>query len=824
EAQGETMARLFLQIAAGIQVNSSKASLLDLMDVYNSSLFSITFGDSANNIPAPTSPEVQDALEDALSVWLPLRSLLADNVDTVRTDGVDTSVVGAVTDSSSALYYKVDAAWKALVDDADEAGAKLNGLAVNIAERQRILIQRMCKDVLLVAHAVSLDYSFANLQSVVGLYEESGEGIVFGIRAAGVPELTDMCTMHQMREVSFYYQQVRPFMREVLNAQSSFEASEIASAVVGDVVRFVDPLYAAMVAAAHLYLNSSSASCDPLVTTTWNEWRALSLGICDTRIGLQRSLRFFMQIANGLAVQESKVELTVVVAKQTQLMRDLVTGNKMDDMPAPVTQKIMDKVIHAREAWSNLADGLDEAIQQDELPKVDVLRGLLLGNVLFEDLMDAMELFVAEAAVATVQSRILDLTHRQQFRFHQLPVKAYQILLGIHVEEAWRDLNATVTSFRQMRRDLVLGAPGSDMELKPVTNVCIARMMSKVFDTWYELEQACYAVARGDGSKVRDINLLSSRGHSDMEAPSHGLERFYEGQWEVCENLTLGVADWTLLMAEVTRLAQLSQRVMSSMVAAQEGLDGDLTVSLAELRASLERLILGFPNMVPVQPTQALFRRILDVAAPAVDALASAVAEGAVARAQSRAGELLEVARALLRVYTGEGLQQEPSWPGQRVQLAMWQSVLAQKLAKEAVISVYNVATLGANMDATIRDFETAQSQLRDGGGDVPNGIVPERDDLLKQWERVNLAWSRFVASLQSLQEMEPALLDLLAELERAVPLYGVRDIESPDVTPWGFYIAYALLGLVLLCCSCAACYVARKASKKAQSQDCSQV
>ncbi|CAJ1455835.1 unnamed protein product [Effrenium voratum] len=67
EAQGETMARLFLQIAAGIQVNSSKASLLDLMDVYNSSLFSITFGDSANNIPAPTSPEVQDALEDGRS-------------------------------------------------------------------------------------------------------------------------------------------------------------------------------------------------------------------------------------------------------------------------------------------------------------------------------------------------------------------------------------------------------------------------------------------------------------------------------------------------------------------------------------------------------------------------------------------------------------------------------------------------------------------------------------------------------------------------------------------------------------------------------------
>ena len=49
------------------QVNSSKASLLDLMDVYNSSLFSITFGDSANNIPAPTSPEVQDALEDGRS-------------------------------------------------------------------------------------------------------------------------------------------------------------------------------------------------------------------------------------------------------------------------------------------------------------------------------------------------------------------------------------------------------------------------------------------------------------------------------------------------------------------------------------------------------------------------------------------------------------------------------------------------------------------------------------------------------------------------------------------------------------------------------------
>ena len=77
----------------------------------------------------------------------------------------------------------------------------------DIAGRQRILIQRMCKKALLMSHGVSRAASAKKLEESSLLYEESKDGLVFGIPAAGVPELEELCTMHQMRDVHFYYEQ-----------------------------------------------------------------------------------------------------------------------------------------------------------------------------------------------------------------------------------------------------------------------------------------------------------------------------------------------------------------------------------------------------------------------------------------------------------------------------------------------------------------------------------------------------------------------------------------------------------------------------------------
>ncbi|CAJ1460557.1 unnamed protein product, partial [Effrenium voratum] len=104
-------------------------------------------------------------------------------------------------------------------------------------------------------------------------------------------------------------------------------------------------------------------------------------------------------------------------------------------------------------------------------------------------------------------------------------------------------------------RQLMVGGllQGSNITLKPVTDVCIGRMMSNALNLFNDLEQAVRALAAGDKAKVADINLLSPAGQLAMTEPSLALERFYEGQSETCEEFALSVDEWMLLMTETTR-------------------------------------------------------------------------------------------------------------------------------------------------------------------------------------------------------------------------------------------------------------------------------
>eukprot|EP00437_Effrenium_voratum_P027728 CAMPEP_0181414066 /NCGR_PEP_ID=MMETSP1110-20121109/9307_1 /TAXON_ID=174948 /ORGANISM="Symbiodinium sp., Strain CCMP421" /LENGTH=1428 /DNA_ID=CAMNT_0023536921 /DNA_START=274 /DNA_END=4560 /DNA_ORIENTATION=+ len=829
EAQGEAVSKYFLQIAKGIRVNSSTASFRELLATYSANLDGLIEGKVGNSTFAH-SPKVAAALHETEVLWQTLSSLMVDKVDRMLESGfTEVATVQVISDEADLLYEATHRAQAALIGAAEDAGAELNSLLVDIAGRQRILIQRMCKKALLMSHGVSREASAKKLEESSLLYEESKDGLVFGIPAAGVPELEELCTMHQMRDVHFYYEQVRPFIQSILNAETPAESSQIASLVVANITIFIGPLYDAMDEAVHLFAHPTT--CNPLASMTSREWWASTVGLVDVRIGLMKALRFFMQIANGLAVDESKVKLTLAMTGKSKQLKDLLTGDKETDVPSPITQELLNKFVIARKDWAELSKGFEEAIQAQQLLEVDVIRSLKFGEHLYHELMAAMDLLVfqAEAAGTTVQTRFLDLVYRQQYRFDQMTVKGLQILLGYQPEDAWLELNATALEFRSTHRQLMVGGllQGSNITLKPVTDVCIGRMMSNALNLFNDLEQAVRALAAGDKAKVADINLLSPAGQLAMAEPSLALERFYEGQSETCEEFALSVDEWMLLMTETTRLGGLAQSFARAFArwermqttAEQESFEAQR----GELTSSLERLMLGSDQPpLPVQPSQELFRRMAEVVQPAVAALRGATS---LAEAISRMGALEDVTKALLQTYADEVLKQEPSFPAQRVQVAMWQSVLAQTAYKEALLATYKL-TGTSDMQSTMNQFETAQIQLKDGGGPVPRAIMLERRDLLTQWEAVQLSWARFKGVLiqgSSQLDMEAALQDLLADLDAAAALFAIPDVRATDTAPWVFAAAYGTTGCLVLACCGAGIMIARaklrneRASRQAQ-------
>eukprot|EP00435_Cladocopium_sp_Y103_P024050 s1268_g5.t2 len=781
-ALSQKIAKNFFLVALAIRVEESKAAMMNAIAKFDNTLYAMINGDENLNIIASPKQDVSDALEATRILWLPLKSLMTEKVETMASGVVDMVDIVHVVEQSELLRISSQAVVDAWGQAASTAGAQLNGLLVDIAGRQRMLIQRMCKEALIIALGVSISETRATLTSVASLFEETQDGLVFGISAVGIPQLRSMCTMHQMGEVSFYFRQVRPYVREITNAPTVQQSSSVAARVASDLASLTDPLFESMAAAVALFTNDTG-SCNPLETITESEWLALTECIANARIGLTEAMRHYMQIANGLAAQGSKVELSVLVAEQSQLLQDLVQGQKLENKPAPPTQQMLDKFISVTNLWNPFSVGLEEAVRQATIPEVDVVLQMSLQSSLLQDLNDAMDLQVQAGAAAgsAVQIRLLDLTHRQQFQFHNFPIQTYKVLFGAIPAE---ELNTTTQAFRSLHRELIMGAPATDerMALQKITDLCIVRGLAEVMKNYYQLERACFQIVSNQSDAVSTVNQAR--------------------QTASCENISFTKGDWELLMSEVTLLAGLTEDAMTALISET------VTVEMTAMRDSMDRLVMGSPHpLVPVQPTQALFDRIINQLQPLVETFLEADSTYQAVEAQGTS--IVAQAKGLLWAYSDKALELEPEWPGRRVRVAMWQVVLAKKVYKEAMAERFDV---GRQLTPAKQEFETAHQQLKDGGTGFA-AIIAEREDLLAQWNRIGAAWATFKNNYD-----ETNLAALLTELEASLPLFAIQDVESPPSVPYGFYIAYGVLGTLLLICICSAFFVARKAVKQQQA------
>ena len=137
-----------------------------------------------------------------------------------------------------------------------------------------------------------------------------------------------------------------------------------------------------------------------------------------------------------------------------------------------------------------------------------------------------------------------------------------------------------------------------------------------------------------------------------------------------------------------------------------------------------------------------------------------------------------------------------------RVDLAMQQRQVMREVFKEAVLFFHDLRVDEAELSAVISRFEGIHVQLRDGDGHgIPGIMMPERDDLMRQWERVDAAWHDAKAKVHELPALRMAVDHLDEELLVIIPLYAIEDVEAPDRFPWSLVVYSSIAAAIVTCC-----------------------
>jgi hypothetical protein len=191
----QKMSQEILFIAKGIEVEENKEELRKTEILFHDTLIGLFNGDSELGLVKIEVPEIKEQLEEVSCLWKAFRK----NVKAVLKEK---SVSKDVLDSTAMLNMPLLIAMnKTVTLYKKESGSILEqsmAVTINLAGRQRMLTQKMTKELLLVALNIEQQVNQVRLAGTVFEFEEILEGLLNGNDELGLPKTENKDIRNQL--------------------------------------------------------------------------------------------------------------------------------------------------------------------------------------------------------------------------------------------------------------------------------------------------------------------------------------------------------------------------------------------------------------------------------------------------------------------------------------------------------------------------------------------------------------------------------------------------------------------------------------------------
>ncbi|MEA3276992.1 MAG: type IV pili methyl-accepting chemotaxis transducer N-terminal domain-containing protein [Pseudomonadota bacterium] len=207
----QKMSKEALLIAKGIDADANKASLEKTAALFDTTLAGLAAGDASLGLPETTDPAILEQLEVVRGQWVEFKgsigAVLGGDTSTAVSDQIAQQNLPLLKEMNKAVQMYTKASGSTL----DPAVAT----TINLAGKQRMLTQKMTKELLLVANGIDADTNKANLAKTVALFQRTLTGLLDGDADLGLPGTKDQAIRDQLAAVQGLWDQYKPVLDAV---------------------------------------------------------------------------------------------------------------------------------------------------------------------------------------------------------------------------------------------------------------------------------------------------------------------------------------------------------------------------------------------------------------------------------------------------------------------------------------------------------------------------------------------------------------------------------------------------------------------------------
>jgi hypothetical protein len=217
----QKMSKEMLLIAKGIDVVQNKQNLEKTAALFDKTLKGLIHGDEGLKLVTNENPKIVKQLEKVTKLWSGFRK----NVYNVLGGDTSKAVLENIAKENLPLLKNMNRAVKMFEDDAKKLGGKSldPGMAVtlNLSGKQRMLTQKMTKELLLLANGIEPDKNRRNLKKTTSLFERSLKGLQVGDKDLELPGTEDPDISEQLELVEELWGEYKSVLSKIISGDSN---------------------------------------------------------------------------------------------------------------------------------------------------------------------------------------------------------------------------------------------------------------------------------------------------------------------------------------------------------------------------------------------------------------------------------------------------------------------------------------------------------------------------------------------------------------------------------------------------------------------------
>ena len=263
------------------------------------------------------------------------------------------------------------------------------GVVLNLSGKQRMLTQKMSKEVMLVALEVDLEKNLSNLKATSSLFDKTLKGLRDGSTELRLPPTSSKRILRQLNKIDGLWVKFYPTVKEIINNKkvSPDQISTIASNNL--------PLLKQMNKAVGLYekdAKSGGLKADPGLAATLN----LS---GKQRMLTQKMSKEFLLVAYGHQKELNQLKLLETYTLFERTIKGLLDGDKTLGLPGTKTQPIRNQLAVVDGLWKSFKPVVEAGSDQSANINAEMVSKLAKTNLpLLKEMNKAVGMYEKEAA------------------------------------------------------------------------------------------------------------------------------------------------------------------------------------------------------------------------------------------------------------------------------------------------------------------------------------------------------------------------------------------------------------------------------------------